>query len=144
MQRMLRTLRTPSPALVISLIALFISLAGTAVAQTPVVKRALFASNAGKLKGKTLRQVTRTPGPASTAGDLIFARSSDRVLQPRQETDVTASCGPGAKAISGGFFSEGGIATRDSRASNENAWTFLVVNLGESAAEVTVQAICLR
>jgi hypothetical protein len=144
MQRMLRRLRTPSPALVLSLIALFVSLAGTAVAQTPVVQRALFAENASKLKGKTLRQVTRTPGPASTADDLVFARTSDRVLQPGQETDVTASCGPGAKAIAGGFFSDGGIAARDSRASTENAWTFLVVNLGEAAAEVTVQAICLR
>jgi hypothetical protein len=141
---MLRTLRTPSPALVISLIALFISLAGTAVAQTPVVKRALFASNAGKLKGKTLRQVTRTPGPASTADDLVFVRESDRVLQPGQETDVSASCGPGATAISGAYFSEGGIATRDSRPSTDNRWTFLVVNLGETASTVTVQAICLR
>jgi hypothetical protein len=144
MQRMLRKLRAPSPALVVALIALFVSLAGTAVAQTPVVKRALFANNAGKLKGKTLRQVTRTPGPASTADDLVFVRMVDRVLQRGQETDVSASCGPGATAISGGFFSDGGIATRDSRPSTENTWTFLVVNLGEAATEVTVQAICLR
>jgi hypothetical protein len=143
-QRMLRTLRTPSPALVISLIALFVSLAGTAVAQTPVVQRALFAENASKLKGKTLRQVTRTPGPASTADALVFARTSTRILQRGQETDVSASCGPGATAISGGFFTEGGIAARDSRPSTENTWTFLAVNLGEAAAEVTVQAICLR
>jgi hypothetical protein len=144
MQRMLRKLRTPSPAFVVALIALFVSLAGTAVAQTPVVKRALFADNASKLKGKTLRQVTRMPGPANTAGDLIFARTTDRILQPRQETDVSVSCGPGAKAISGGFFTEGGIATRDSRATTDNRWTILAVNLGETAAEVTVQAICLR
>ena len=141
---MMRKLRMPSPALAVALIALFVSLAGTAVAQGPEVKRALFAVNAGKLKGKTLRQVTRTPGPASTAGDLIFARTVDRVLAPRQETDVTASCGLGAKAISGGFFSDGGVATRDTRATTDNAWTYLVVNLGETSAEVTVQVICLR
>jgi hypothetical protein len=141
---MMRKLRMPSPALVISLIALFISLAGTAVAQAPQVKRALFADNAGKLKGKTLRQVTRTPGPASTAGDLVFVRDVDRVLAPRQETDVTASCGLGGKAIAGGFFTDGGVATRDTRQTTDNAWTYLVVNNGESSAEVTVQVICLR
>ena len=141
---MLRKLRTPSPALVISLIALFVSLAGTAVAQTPVVQRALFADNSKKLKGKTLAQVTRTPGPANTADHLVFVRTTSRVLQPGQEVDVSASCGPGATVISGGFFTEGGIAARDSRPSTETTWTFLVVNLGEATAEVTVQAICLR
>jgi hypothetical protein len=141
---MIRKLRTPSPALVIALIALFISLAGTAVAQTPAVQRALFAENAGKLKGKTLKQVVAMPGPARSAGDLVFARTVDRVLQRAQETDITASCGPGAKAISGGYFSDDGVATRDSRASRDNTWTIHVVNLGEAAADVSVQVLCLR
>jgi hypothetical protein len=141
---MIQTLRTPSPALVISLIALFISLAGTSVAAVPPVKRALFASNAAKLQGKKLKQVSAMPGPTNSVGDLVFARTVDRVLQPGQETDVTASCGPGAKAIAGGFISNGGATTRDSRASADNAWTYFVVNLGETATEVTIQAICLR
>jgi hypothetical protein len=84
------------------------------------------------------------PGPTRSAGDLVFARTADRVLQPGQETDVTASCGPGAKVIAGGFFSNGGVATRDTRASTETTWTYFVVNLGEAPSEVTVQAICLR
>jgi hypothetical protein len=141
---MTRKLRAPSPALVIALIALFISLAGTAVAQTPVVKRALFAQNAGKLKGKTLKQVAAMPGPTRSVGDLVYPRTVDRVLQRAQETDVTASCGPGGKALSGGYFSDDGVSLRDSRASTESAWTFRVVNLGEAAADVTVQVICLR
>jgi hypothetical protein len=141
---MIRKLRAPSPALVIALIALFISLAGTAVAQTPVVKRALFAQNAGKLKGKTLKQVAAMPGPTRSVGDLVYPRTVDRVLQRAQETDVTASCGPGGKALSGGYFSDDGVSLRDSRASTESAWTFRVVNLGEAAADVTVQVICLR
>jgi hypothetical protein len=141
---MIRKLRTPSPALVIALIALFISLAGTAVAQTPVVKRALFAENAGKLKGKTLKQVAALPGPTRSVGNLVYPRTVNRVLQRGQETDVTASCGPGGTALSGGYFSDNGVAVRDSRASTESAWTFRVVNLGEETTEVTVQVICLR
>jgi hypothetical protein len=61
---MIRKLRMPSPALVISLIALLISLAGTSIAAVPPVKRALFASNAGKLQGKKLRS-RRHAGPRS-------------------------------------------------------------------------------
>lgn len=141
---MIRKLRTPSPALVISLIALFISLAGTSIAAAPPVKRALFAANAGKLQGKRLKEVAAMPGPTRSIGDLVYARTVDRVLQPGQETDVTASCGPGAKALSGGFISEGGVTTRDTRASTDNAWTYLVINTGTTATEVTVQAICVR
>jgi hypothetical protein len=141
---MIRKLRTPSPALVISLIALFVALAGTAVAQTPAVKRALFAENAGKLKGKTLKQVAAMPGPTRSVGDLIYVRTADRVLQRGQETDVTVSCGPGGKAISGGYFSDDGVSTRDTRASTESAWTYRVVNLGEGPADLTAQVICLR
>jgi hypothetical protein len=141
---MMRKLRTPSPALVISLIALFISLAGTAVAQTPAVQRALFAENAAKLKGRTLKQVAAMPGPTRSVGDLIYVRTADRVLQRGQETDVTVSCGPGGKAISGGYFSDDGVSTRDTRASTDSAWTYRVVNLGERTGEVTVQVICLR
>jgi hypothetical protein len=141
---MIRKLRTPSPALVIALIALFVSLAGTAVAQTPVVKRALFAQNAGKLKGKTLKQVAAMPGPTRSVGDLVYTRTADRVLQRAQETDVTVSCGPGGTAVSGGYFSDDGVSARDARASTDSAWTYRVVNLGETTASVTVQVICLR
>jgi hypothetical protein len=141
---MIRKLRTPSPALVIALIALFVSLAGTAVAQTPVVKRALFAQNAGKLKGKTLKQVVAMRRPTGSVGDLVYQRTSDRVLQRGQETDVTATCGQGGKALSGGYFSDDGVAVRDARASTDSAWTFRLVNLGEATTEVTVQVICLR
>jgi hypothetical protein len=141
---MTRTSRVPSPALVVSLIALFISLAGTSIAAVPPVKRALFASNAGKLQGKKLKEVAAMPGPTRSIGELVFARTVDRKLRRGQEADVTASCGPGAKAISGGFVSDGGVATRDTRASRDNAWTYFVVNLGETAARVTVQAICVR
>jgi hypothetical protein len=141
---MMRKLRKPSPAMFVALIALFVSLAGTAVAQTPAVKRALFAVNAGKLKGKTLKQVAAMPGPTRSVGDLVYVRTVDRVLQPNQETDVTVSCGPGGKALSGGYFSDDGVATRDTRASTESAWTYRLVHLGDGAADVTIQVVCVR
>jgi hypothetical protein len=84
------------------------------------------------------------PGPARSVGDLVFARTADRVLRRGQEADVTASCGRGAKALSGGFISDGSVATRDTRASSDHAWTYFVVNLGETTARITVQAICVR
>ena len=40
-------LRLPSPAMVIACVALLVSMSGTAIAASPVVKRALFANNAG-------------------------------------------------------------------------------------------------
>jgi hypothetical protein len=141
---MIRKLRRPSPALVISLLALFISLAGTSVAAVPPVKRALFAANAGKLAGKKLKQVAAMPGPTRSVGDLVFARTVDRVLAPAQETDVSASCGANAKAISGGIITSGDVSVGDSRASTDSAWTYLVRNFGAASARVTVQVVCLR
>jgi hypothetical protein len=140
---MLRKLRMPSPALVISLIALSISLGGTSIAAVPPVKRALFASNAAKLQGKKLREVAALPGPTRSVGDLVFPRTVDRVIQPGQATEVTASCGQ-AKAISGGFFSDDAVSLRDTRATTESAWTYRLVNVGQGAAEVSVQVLCLR
>jgi hypothetical protein len=141
---MTRKLPTPTPALAISLLALCISLAGTSIAAVPPVKRALFAANAGKLQGKRLKEVAALPGPTRSVGDLVFARTADRVVRRGQEAEVTAACGAGAKAISGGLISDGSVATRDTRASRDNAWTYSVVNLGETTALVTVQAICVR
>ena len=65
-------LRAPSPALVIAIIALFVSLSGTAVAAgvVPMAKRALFANNAGKLQGKSARQIAALPGPATSLEGL--------------------------------------------------------------------------
>ena len=60
----MKRFRYPSPALVVAVLALFVSLSGTAVAAgvVPMAKKALFANNAGKLQGKTLQQVAALPG----------------------------------------------------------------------------------
>jgi hypothetical protein len=67
-----------TPPLVISMIALFVALAGTGWAQNavPLAKRALtankakVATNALKLNGQTATQIAATPGPATDSATL--------------------------------------------------------------------------
>jgi len=117
----------PSPALVISLIALFVALSGTAYAVT-IVPRALLANralNANKLQGLTANQVAAKPGPASDVGgktpEQIFQllqstpgpassikehlsiESAGWSVNPNQHVRTTASCKPGRRAVGGGF-----------------------------------------
>lgn len=159
-------LRRPSSALVVALVALFVSLSGTAVAAgvVPMAKRALFANNAGKLQGKTARQVAalpgpatsleglqaediaEMPGPASTAASLVSSASSPFALAPDEEKDFSAQCPAGAKAVSGGFTSPNVVLSADSRPTADGAgWTLYLVNMSSSlSATGNVQVICVR
>jgi hypothetical protein len=161
----MRKLRHPSPALVIALIALFVSLSGTAFAtgMVPVAKRALFANNAGKLRGKTPRQIANIPGPAtdldgmtsediaelpgpaSTASSLVSTRSAPFALAPGQAQDFSALCPEGAKAVSGGFTSPNPVLSADTRPTeNGSGWTLYLMNLsGTDSAMGNVQAVCI-
>ena len=73
----MRKVHKPSPALVVAVIALFVSLGGTAVAAgvVPLAKRALVADNAKKLGGQTAQAIAASaasrPGPASSAAGLV-------------------------------------------------------------------------
>jgi hypothetical protein len=103
----MKRLRYPSPALVVAVLALFVSLSGTAVAAgvVPMAKKALFANNAGKLQGKTLGQVAALPSPANKAASLVSVTSTPFSLGVSEERDFTVQCASGAKAISGGYTS---------------------------------------
>ena len=141
-------IRLPSPALVIALLALFVSLSGTAVAAgvVPMAKKALFANNAGKLNGKTLQQVSALPGPASKAASLVSVASTAFSLGATEERDFTVQCPSGAKAISGGYTSPNTVLGFDSRPSSDGTgWGVYLANLSNSAAGAgTVHAVCLR
>lgn len=141
-------IRHPSPALVISVLALFVSLSGTAVAAgvVPMAKKALFANNAGKLKGKTLAQVAALPGPANKAAALVSVTSTPFSLGVSEERDFTVQCASGTKAISGGYTSPNTVLAFDSRPSADGAgWGVYLVNLSNSAAGAgAVYAVCLR
>ena len=141
-------IRHPSPALVIAVLALFISLSGTAVAAgvVPMAKKALFANNAGKLQGKTLTQVAALPGPASKAASLVSVSTTPFSLGVSEERDFTVQCASGAKAISGGYTSPNSVLAFDSRPTPDGAgWGVYLGNLSNSAAGAgTVHAVCLR
>jgi hypothetical protein len=137
--------KLPSPALVVASLALIISLSGTAVAATPVVQRALFANNAGKLQGRTAAQVAALPSPARSAAPLATVRQgAAQSMAAGAEGDFSAQCNAGEKAIAGGFSSDGPVLAFDSRPTSATAWTLYLVNIGESAASVTLVVTCLR
>ena len=144
----MKRFRYPSPALVVAVLALFVSLSGTAVAAgvVPMAKKALFANNAGKLQGKTLQQVAALPGPSSKAATLVSVSSTPFSLGVSEERDFTVQCASGAKAISGGYTSPNTVLGFDSRPSPDGAgWGMYLVNLSNSAAGAgTVYAVCLR
>ena len=160
----MRKLRLPSPAMVVACLALFVAMSGTAIAASPVVKRALFANNAGKLQGKSARQIAALPGPATsleglkaediagmpspatTAASLVTSGSAPFALIPGEEKDFSAQCPAGAKAVSGGFTSPNAVISADSRPSGDgNGWTLYLINLSASgSASGSVQVLCLR
>jgi hypothetical protein len=141
-------IRRPSPALIVAMLALFVSLSGTAVAAgvVPMAKRALFANNAGKLQGKTASQIAALPGPARAVAPLVSTTSTPFSLGPDGEQDYTVQCAAGAKAISGGFTTPNGVIAMDTRPSADGAgWSVYLVNLSTSeAASGAVQAVCLK
>jgi hypothetical protein len=137
--------RLPSPALVVASIALIVSLSGTAIAATPVVQRALFAVNAGKLQGKTAAQVAALPSPARTAAALATVRQgAAQSLAAGADGDFSAQCNAGEKAIAGGFSSDGAVIALDTRPTSAVAWTIYLANIGQAAASVTPVVTCLR
>jgi hypothetical protein len=150
------TLRKPSPALVVASLALFVSLGGTAVAAGPIVKRALYAENAGKLGGKTLAAVVqqsasegaRLPGPSSSAAGLVTVKSSAWSVGPGQGSDFTVACDGGQKAVAGGWEDPSGWGHDwDSRPTPDGAGWRIYVSVAHDAPAAqsgTLYVVCLR
>jgi hypothetical protein len=138
-----RRFRLPSPAMVVACLALFVAMSGTAIAASPVVKRALFANNAGKLQGRTAAQVAAMPGPASTASGLLSIKGQSDSLPAGAERDFVIACDAGKKIVSGGFASSGVVLAADSRPTNDSAWGTYLVNVGSQGAQVTLYAVCV-
>ena len=147
--------RKPSPALVVALVALFVSLSGTAVAAgvVPLAKRALtadkakVADNAKKLNGETaaalLQKAAQMPGPASSAGGLVATKQAADTLNPQSGREIVIACDGGKKVVSGGYTSSGDVLAFDSRPMSDAAWGIYLANFGDAAAPVTVYAVCL-
>jgi hypothetical protein len=147
--------KLPSPAIVIAVLALFVSLSGTAVAAgvVPLAKRALSADkakqadNAKKLGGETaaaiIAKAAQTPGPAGTAAGLVSAKQASDSLAAQTGREFVIACDGGKKVISGGFASDGSVLTFDSRPISDSTWGIYLMNIGDGNAGVTLHALCI-
>lgn len=132
-----RTTKRPTAAMAVALLALFIALSGTAIAAAPIVAKARFALNAGKLQGKTATQVAgmavggktaeqiaamalggktaeeiaAMPGPASSVVGLLTVRRGTQHFNSNGEGYVSAGCAAGEKVLGGGW--RGSPSNRD-------------------------------
>lgn len=156
-----RTMRRPSAALVVAMVALFVALGGTAgavvTAAVPLAKRALVADNAKKLNGITAGQLggavvavaleESPPGarPASTAGTLLGIKTQTATLPPDGEGEFTITCDAGQRVAGGGFSSDGAVFNFDSYPVGPSAWRFYLANAdAANAANINLYATCLR
>ena len=152
-----------SPSLVVALIALFVSLGGTAVAAgvVPLAKRALTADKAkqaavadvAKKLGPQattamVQQAGQLPGPASTAAGLVSTKTAAFSLTADRGATFTATCGSGEKAVGGGFGydSDAFVVALDSLPTGDGSgWQIYLANLSETnGASGTVYAVCLK
>jgi hypothetical protein len=147
--------KRPSPALVVALVALFVSLSGTAVAAgvVPLAQRALtadkakVADNAKKLSGQTpaalLARAAQTPGPASSAGGLVTVKQVADSLAADSGREFVVACDGGRKVLSGGFASDGSVLPMDSRPMSDTAWGLYLLNIDDAAMGVRLYAVCI-
>ena len=82
----------PSPALVVAMLALLVSLTGTAVAAgvVPLAKRALSADNAKKLGGQSAAQVVAAASAHATDADKLQGKSADELVAAAQTKTIAA------------------------------------------------------
>ena len=141
--------KRPSPALGLAVVALFVSLSGTAVAAgvVPLATRALSADNAKKLQGQTpaaiVAKAAQTPGPASSAAGLVAVKQAGDALAGNSGREFMIACDGGRKVISGGFASDGDVIAFDSRPMSDAAWGMYLANGGDGNANVTLYAVCM-
>jgi hypothetical protein len=156
--------KLPSPALVISCVALIVALSSTAVAAGIVANArhankadlATRALNSDKLQGRSAVQIAaagaqagaQLPGPASSVAVLVTVKTVTWSFAPKAEGDVTVACDPGQKAISGGWEDPGGWGESwDSRPTADGSgWrTYVTVGSGATGSQSgTAYAICLK
>ncbi len=143
---MFSKIRFTSPSLVIAVIALFISLTGTAVA-AGIVPKARLALNSLKLQGKTARQVAAlAPArPPSSVAGLVTVKTASWSLGPSQGSDFSISCDSGQKAIAGGYDNPTGVALAfDTRPSSDGGSWKIYLSGGTSGGSGTLFAVCLK
>jgi hypothetical protein len=152
-----KRIRRPSPALVVALLALFVSLTGTAVAAgiVPLAKRALVADraktathatqadNANKLGGLTAAQV----GSLAPPPNVYYKTAPWSLTAGSDPTDFTTTCDPGEHVLSGGYDNpDGNALAQDTHPSADGlSWVVNLQDLAPSSdTSGTLYAVCLR
>jgi hypothetical protein len=92
---MLKRISRPSPSFALSLLALFVSLSGTAVAAgvVPLARHALVADNAKKLQGRTPAQMVALASVHSQLADnanLLQGKSVNDVVSMAQAKSISS------------------------------------------------------
>ena len=167
-------LRLSGPAFALALIALFVALGGGAVAAgiVPLARHSITAgtaSNALKLGGKTPSQIAKSlhgargpqglrglqgpqgpAGPQGTPGTAaaVSVHTVAYSLAAGADQTVVASCGPGQKAIGGGYDSDSAHAVINldlKPTAADDGWSILLDNQDKNSAphSGTVYAVCL-
>jgi hypothetical protein len=156
-ERKKRRMRRPSPALVVALLALFVSLSGTAVAAgvVPLAKRALVADraktadkaktadNANKLGGLTAAQV----GSLAPPPNVYYKTMAWTLAAGDDPRDFTVSCDPGQHVIGGGYDNPdvNSISNGSHPSPDGLSWVINLENLSPSSdSSGTLYAVCLR
>jgi hypothetical protein len=136
--------------MVVALIALFVSLSGTAMAAKPVA-RALFANNAGKLQGSTRAQVIAAAGaalrqqPVTSVRGLVSTASREYFALPGGGTTETVTCTSG-RAISVYWTTtgEGAAVASNITPVSDSSWQVVMSNLRtDGPARGTLNLVCL-
>jgi hypothetical protein len=112
----------PSPAFVLALLALLVSLSGTAVAAgvVPLAKRALSADNAKKLQGQSTAQLVAAASAHSSLAD------DSNHLQGKTVDDLVGMAQP--KTVSGFFTLKQGMFSMP-KASSQGSVSVLEITL---------------
>ena len=81
-------------------------------------------------------------GPAGTAAVTIH--TTPYTLDPGTDKVVTGSCGPGQKAVSGGFDSNGSVSNFDSRPTDaDDGWQIDLFNADNTSSSGLLYVVCL-
>ncbi len=129
-------LHRPSPAMIVACAALFVALAGTAVAA-----RTYVITNVHQIKPSVLNQL----GAASGAGPYSFAPTQATQIAPGHYDVASTYCRPGFHLVSGGYSGEvpAGAQIVSNGPSPANGWTVIVDAMhAQGETTVTARALC--
>ena len=151
--------RTPSPALILAALALFVALGGTAVATSRYLITSTHQIKPSVLRALGGRSGARgAPGPQGPAGAsgpqgpagpvnlgaLTIVRAPDVMVSEKNGAEATsiATCPAGSHVVSGGDYT--GFATRNGgeMSADHQSWIVLVTNFSKVETNLEAIAYC--